>query len=235
MVPNEARIAREITLGKSRVAFERGALVIDIDEATTPFPGRVKGRVRLHPELLPGISAPLDTAGRHQWWPIAPLARVEVDLSSPGIRFRGHGYHDANAGSVPIETSFSGWTWSRARIESPRGAPSIAVAYDVVERDGEEHTHGMLFDTRGTSALDGVWRAPLPGSLWGLDRSAAADAGHAARVSRSLTDSPFYARALVQTRLLGRDAIAVHEVLSAERLRRAWVRFLLGFRMARDR
>ena len=52
-------------------------------------------------------------------------------------------------------------------------------------------------------------------------------------VERSLTDSPFYARSLVRTRLLGRDALAMHEVLSAERLRRGWVRFLLGFRMAR--
>ena len=153
---------------------------------------------------------------------------MEVNLQSPDLRFRGHGYHDANAGRVPIDESFRGWTWSRARV-----GERVAVAYDVVESSGEEHARGMVFGTRGTTPLEGTWRAPLPSTFWRLERSVVADEGHAARVIRSLTDSPFYARSLVRTRLLGREALAVHETLSAERLRSSWVRFLLGFRMTR--
>jgi carotenoid 1,2-hydratase len=54
-------------------------------------------------------------------------------------------------------------------------------------------------------------------------------------VVRTLDDGPCYARSLVRTRVLGRDVTAMHEVLSGDRLRRAWVRFLLGFRIGSER
>ena len=230
-IHESARRPREIALGRSHIAFDRGALAFDIHENTTLLPGAVRGRVTLHPEHAQiGGAAPvaLDAAGDHRWWPVAPLSRVEVDLQSPDLRFRGYGYHDANAGTVPIDESFRGWTWSRARV-----GERVAVAYDVVESSGEEHARGMVFGTPGTTSLDRTWRAPLPSTFWRLARSVAADEGHAARDIRSLTDSPFYARSLVRTRLLGRETVAVHETLSADRLRSSWVRFLLGFRMTR--
>jgi carotenoid 1,2-hydratase len=227
-IPDQSRGPRELVMGRSRVAFERGALVIDVHESTTPLPGVVRGRVILRPEIVSPISVTLDAAGDHVWWPVAPLSHVEVDLQSPDVRFRGHGYHDANAGRVPIDASFSGWTWSRARL-----GDRVAVAYDVIERSGDSHARGMVFGASTTAALERTWQAPLRPSAWRLERSAAADHGHAACVARSLTDSPFYARSLVKTRLLGQETVAVHEVLSADRLRSAWVRFLLGFRMAR--
>ena len=230
-IPESARRPDEVSFGRSRVAIDRGALVLDLHEHTTPLRGLIEGRVTLHPEIASPVPVALDTAGQHRWWPVAPLARVEVELRSPRVHFQGLGYHDANAGSVPIDASFSGWTWSRARLRGSRD--QVAVAYDVVELSGDEHARGMIFDGRGAGPLERTWRAPLPATAWRLGRSCAADEGHAAHVQRSLTDSPFYARSLVRTRLLGRDALAMHEVLSAERLRRAWVRFLLGFRMRR--
>jgi carotenoid 1,2-hydratase len=233
-VPDTARRPRALAIGSSRVSVDRDALIIDVDERATPIPDAVRGRIVVRPRSTSSTAVSLDAAGEHTWWPVAPLADVEVALTAPRVRFRGHGYHDANAGEGPIDAAFAGWTWSRARV-----GERVIVAYDVVRRDGSESAHGMVFDPRQAAPLDGLGdlgprsRATLPATVWRLPRAVAADEGHAASIARSLTDSPFYARSLVRTRLLGRETTAMHEVLSADRLRSAWVRFLLGFRMAR--
>ena len=50
---------------------------------------------------------------------------------------------------------------------------------------------------------------------------------------QTLEDGPFYARSLLDTRLLGEPAMAVHESLSLQRFRAPWVQVLLPFRMPR--
>ena len=52
--------------------------------SAAPLPRRVRGRVRVHPQGLCRFVAPLDAAGRHRWGPIAPCARIEVELDQPG-------------------------------------------------------------------------------------------------------------------------------------------------------
>jgi carotenoid 1,2-hydratase len=54
-----------------------------------------------------------------------------------------------------------------------------------------------------------------------------------AEVTRTLEDTPFYARSLVRKRLLGSNALAVHESLDLDRFRQPWVQCLLPFRMPR--
>ena len=74
----------------------------------------------------------------------------------------------------------------------------------------------------------------LPGtSVWRIARSTHTDAGSVAQVTRTLEDTPFYARSLVRKRLLGSDALAVHESLDLDRFSRRWVQCLLPFRMPR--
>ena len=172
---------------------------------------------------------PLAGDGAHLWWPIAPIADVEVDFSSPGLRFRGHGYHDANAGDAPLEHSFQAWHWLRARA----GRDAL-LAYDVVERSGAASS--VALRVRGSGEIERIHaeEAVIPSTAWGLARRTRADAPDLARVSRTLEDGPFYARALVGTRLDGHDTIAMHETLDARRLGRAWVRFLASFRMRRS-
>ena len=234
-VADAARGARELAIGRSRIAFERGALVVDVCEPLAPWRGVVRGRVTLHLDACSSRPVALDRRGHHSWWPLAPFARVEVDLPSPGVRFQGDGYLDANVGATPIESAFSGWTWSRATLRRPGEPVAVAVTYDVAERGAPVVPRDVLFDARGgvLEARGPSPRARLPASAWGLARLAAADRGHTPRLARALTDSPFYARSLVATRLFGRDATAVHEALAADRLRKQWVRFLLGFRMRR--
>jgi carotenoid 1,2-hydratase len=174
-----------------------------------------------------GLSLTRD--GAHRWWPVAPVADVVVDFPSIGVRFRGHGYHDVNAGDAPLEASFATWHWLRAR--SGRDA---LLAYDVVEANGSSSGVALRIAGSGTIASIEAGGPVLPRSAWGLERRARADAGRSATIVRSLEDGPFYARALVETCLGGRDVVAMQETLDARRLRHAWVRFLAGFRMRRS-
>jgi carotenoid 1,2-hydratase len=55
----------------------------------------------------------------------------------------------------------------------------------------------------------------------------------AARIRRSLEDTPFYARSLLDCRILGHRVEAVHETLDARRFALWWVQNLLPWRMPR--
>lgn len=225
------RGAHGITIGGSTMRWERDALVVDIDERTTPFGRPVRGSLLLRPEGSAGARAvTLDRAGQHRWWPVAPRARVEVELDEPKLRFRGHGYHDANAGAIPLEASFDTWSWARARTS--RGA---VVTYDVREKDGFERSLATRIAANGdASSVVVPYTSPLPSTFWGIRRHARIDRRDTApTLGRALEDGPFYARALVHTWLDGERVTAMHEVLSASRLARSWVRFLTGFRMGR--
>jgi carotenoid 1,2-hydratase len=221
------RAASGVQIGTSSMRWDGDRLVVDVDERATPFGRRVLGKVVLHPEAHSGLELDIDERGAHRWWPVAPLARIEVDLSMPGVRFSGHGYHDANAGASALESTFESWSWSRAR--APEGA---LLTYDVACSSGAERALAFKVSPRGElEELGRSWRTPLARTGWGLDRHARVDAGHPGRVVRSLEDGPFYARALVETYLGGRPVVAMHETLAAHRLRRRWVRFFTKFRM----
>jgi len=221
--------ASELVIGSSTMCWTRsGSLVVHLDERSTPWGVPIRGTVRLHPEALPNVVHRLDPEGRHAWWPVAPLARIEVTLSAPRVAFRGHGYHDANAGDVPLEASFRRWSWARARLEEARAA----VLYDVLTTEGLSTSIAQTFGRDGVATpLPLPPTQPLPTTTWGIARATRADG--AVSVVRGLEDGPFYARALVDVPLAGRRVVAMHEELSCERLARSWVRFLTGFRMRR--
>lgn len=226
-VEESARGENEITIGASTMRWEGDRLVVDLDERTVPSGRPLRGRVTVHPQAYTGLELPLDPQGEHRWWPVAPLARIEVDLASPRIRFSGHGYHDANAGAVPVESSFVDWSWSRARTDE-----GALLTYDLSCTSGAERSHAFAVSPAGVvTPLQNLGTARLARTRWGLARRTRVDRGHEARVVRSLEDGPFYARALVETRLGGRPAVAMHETLAAHRLRRAWVRTLTSFRL----
>jgi len=50
---------------------------------------------------------------------------------------------------------------------------------------------------------------------------------------KTLTDSPFYARSVIETRLLGQTLTAVHESLDMARFTAPWVQAMLPFRVPR--
>ena len=220
-----------LAIGPSRLRWDGDALTISVDEITAPWPSRLRGTVRVIPAAMHGESFALDAAGRHRWAPIAPCARVEVDLDSPRSRWSGPGYLDSNRGDAPLEADFRRWDWSRARC----GDGSTAVLYDVTRRDGSELGLALRFDPASAhaEAFAAPPATPLVRSAWHVARGTRGDLGTAASVTRSLEDGPFYARAVVESRLFGAAASAVHESLDLDRFASPWVQAMLPFRMPR--
>ena len=214
-----------IAIGPSVMRWEGGALVITIEERTAPGGAPVRGRVRLWPECAAGNGHALDAGGRHGWWPIAPLATAEVELDEPAVRFRGHAYHDANAGAEPLEAAFARWSWARARV-----GDRAVIVYDTTPREGPRREVALAIDARGDASPVALAGPHALGTTpWLLGRSMRADARP--RVARTLESGPFYARTLVRATLLGEEVLAMHEELSCDRLATDVVRFMLGYRM----
>ncbi len=219
-----------LAVGPSRLDWDGEALTVALDELAVPLPRRLRGRIRAVPSALTGQAFALDAGQRHHWLPIAPKAAVEVELEHPRLRWHGTGYIDANAGDEPLEAGFSHWHWSRADLGSGAGT---VVLYDPAPRAASPQPLALRFDDDGTShAIDPPPVAALATTGWRVQRSTRSSDG-AARVARTLEDTPFYARSLVRQHLYGRDVTAVHESLSLERFRKPWVRWLLPFRMPR--
>ena len=219
------RTASELCIGASSVARDGDDIEVRIDETTAPWASPLRGTVRVSATSRSTEVVALDARGRHVWTPHVPSARVHVTMTSPAVSFRGHAYFDANAGDEPLESAFDRWTWWRA----PRAARGAAIGFDLVARGGEVRSVSRALDGQGRiTTLDPVALTRLSPTAWRLPREVPSQG---ARVVRTLTDAPFYARTLVDGRFAGEQAIAMHETLSLERLRSSWVRTLLPFRM----
>lgn len=222
------RTRGQLSLGGSSLRWIDGALHVQIDERTTGGGRPIRGTVRLTPGTARGTPIELDAHGRHQWWCVAPGARIEVDLSAPELRWSGSGYHDSNFGREPLEQAFAGWTWSRAETDQ-----GTAVLYDARPRGGEPTERALLFRPDGSIASwEPAARSELTTTGWRVPRTIRSDAGHD-RVIETLEDTPFYARSLVRTRRLGQDVTAVHEALDLDRFAHPIVQKMLPFRIRR--
>jgi len=232
------REPRLFAVGPSRLLWTGRSLDLAIDERAAPWPRAVRGHLSVVPDGLPARAFALDDAGRHRWQPIAPCARIHVDLQSPALRWSGTAYFDSNEGDEPIERGFTRWDW--LRTASPDG--STTVVYDVEPRVGSGRVLAQRFTAGGqVQALDAPARQPLPRTTWWrVDRQVCAVQGRSGaidgppRVLRTLEDTPFYARSLLDLSLDGqRREHAVHETLDVRRLVQPWVQTLLPFRMPR--
>ena len=87
-VSAEARSGEGVAIGASAMRWEGERLVVDIDERT-PLGRRVRGKVVLEPETHTNLEIVLDPRAEHRWWPIAPRARVLVELPSLGVPLLG--------------------------------------------------------------------------------------------------------------------------------------------------
>ncbi|MBX7079920.1 MAG: carotenoid 1,2-hydratase [Nannocystaceae bacterium] len=216
-----------LVLGRNCWRRVVGGLDLELDERGSPWPRALRGRVRLRWQHAQSHGIALDGGGRHLWWPIAPTAAIEVELDAPRLRFRGSGYHDGNAGIEPLEQALRGWSWSRARVDG-----GVALLYDVIDRDGAARPLGLFVGDDGTRApLSAPRTQVLPRTRWRIDRGTRTDAGADARLLRSLVDTPFYARALIETSLRGRVATAVHEVVDLRRFSHWTTQLMLPFRI----
>jgi carotenoid 1,2-hydratase len=224
------RSADEYVLGRSRLRCDGSGLMLEFDERAAPWPHRLRGRLRLYPQVIAHADYALDAVGRHHWRPIAPQARVEVELQAPALRWRGSGYFDHNRGAEPLAAAFVRWNWARAHLADG----TAAITYDTERRDGSRQALALRFDAQGAAlAFEAPPPQPLPASFWGLPRRVRSDAGAPPQLTRPFEDGPFYARAEVAARWLGQDARLMHETVSLDRFATRWVQALLPFRMPR--
>jgi len=204
--------------------------VVDIDEWAVPLPRRVRGRLRLFPQALCRFVTALDEGGRHRWGPIAPCARIEVEFEQPSLCWQGHAYLDSNEGDEPIDRAFKAWDWARATLADG----STAVIYDLQPKAGPDRVIAECFAPDGSAtAFEPPPRHRLPRTAWHLSRCMRSEAQAPARLLQSLEDTPFYARATVQSTLLGERITAMHETLDLPRVVSLPVRLMLPWRMPR--
>ena len=225
------RAPQEMRIGQSELSQGVDHLTVQLNERTQPFFQRMtpqaRGRLHFIPSARPNASIPLNKSDRHRWYGLAPHGRIQVELSSPSLRFEGNAYHDGNAGREPIEDGFKYWTWRRE--ERPEGT---AVLYDLVERDGSQNANSFLF-TRGgeVAAYHAPQQAHLSRGLWGIERTTRAPEKTPVKLHATLVDSPFYTRDILEIGEEGNRSFSVHEALDLDRLKRRWVRFLMGFKI----
>jgi carotenoid 1,2-hydratase len=224
------RTAERFVVGPSQWRWQDDVLVIDVDEVTVPWPTRLRGSIRVHPQAATDYRVALDANGRHHWQPVAPHAHVELEFTAPALHWSGAGYLDSNAGSEPLEAAFASWHWSRAR----QADDTTQVFYDVGRRDGTSLALGLSFDRHGNvQPCPALPVTELPPTLWRIRRRLRGSTDSLAHI-RTVEDTPFYARSMV----MGDGAQSgqvVHESLSLDRFDSRWVQTLLPFRMWRRR
>jgi carotenoid 1,2-hydratase len=224
------RDPRQFIVGPSRLRWDGARLVVEIDEVSVPVPRRVRGRVTVTPQSLCTFNARLDDEGRHRWGPIAPCSRVSVELDQPALRFQGHAYLDSNEGDEPIDGPFIEWDWSRATMADG----STAVIYDVRQKTGADRVIAERFHPDGrVEPFEPPPRAVVPRTAWRIARTMRTEPPVPVRETRRLEDTPFYARSMLESGLLGETVTSVHETLNIPRLVSLPVQLMLPFRMPR--
>lgn len=216
-----------ITVGPSAMRWDGKVLTLDLDEVAVPLPRRIRGQVRLTPGPMNRRVFTLDAAGHHHWRPMSAAAKVEVELEHPGLSWKGHGYFDSNWGSAPLERDFQEWDWCRVPLKE-----GAAILYDARRRDGTRQQLALRFHEDGR-----IEEMPVPPdvtmrrSMWGIRRATQSEKG--ARIVKTLLDTPFYARSVLETTLCGETAMGVHESLDCDRFAALPIQLLLPFRVPR--
>jgi carotenoid 1,2-hydratase len=217
-----------LQIGPSRLDWDGEALTIRIHEMTAPIPSKLTGVVRVRPRAVSTRRFQLDHAGRHFWHPIAARSRIEVELESPALRWSGPAYFDWNAGAAPLEQDFVEWDWCRAPM-----ADRTAILYHAGRRDGSTQSLALrVGDDGGVTEFPVPPAVDLPKTLWRIRRPTRSEDGQA-RVVKTLEDTPFYSRSVIETRLLGERATAVHESLDLDRFAHPSMYAMLPFKVPR--
>ncbi len=226
------RRPERLIIGPSRMEWDGETLTVTVRERGAPVPRPLRGVVRVRPRAVNEQAFALDPRGRHRWWPIAPHASIEVEMNAPGLSWRGAGYWDSNWGTEALEDGFASWWWSRAPL-SDGGA---TILYDMTPRHGPGQPLALRFPADGSAPhrFELPPAAILPATrVFRIARPIRADAGRAPSVAYTVEDTPFYARSIVNTHVLGQPVRAMHENICLDRFKLTIVRLMLPFRMPR--
>ncbi len=219
-------------VGPSSMKWEKDRLVINVNEISSlPMVSRISGQIILTPTAVTNVELALTDDGAHIWRPLAPTAKISVDLNSKGWRWEGHGYFDSNFGTRALEEDFSYWTWGRYPVKG-----GSTCFYDATRLDGSELAAGIHFDKSGNAnRITLPPKAPLRRSLWAVSRETRGDNGYKPTQIKNMLDAPFYSRSAVKTQLDGEETIGVHEALDLVRFRNPVMKPILAVRVPRRR
>ena len=219
----------KISIGPSQLSFSEQSAQVHIRELTVPLPGRLQGDIRITPEVENHRVFTLDNDGEHHWRPIWPRARIEVSMQRPLRRWEGNAYVDSNWGEAPLESAFESWDWSRLHLPDGR----IQIRYNRQLTGAVERNLALTFGHDGT--LEETTAQPsmqLPVTpVWRMHRPTSA-AGPTS-VIKTLEDTPFYARSLIQQQEGSLVGTGFHESVDLRRFSQPWVQMLLPFRLPR--
>ena len=224
-----SRDSTHLSLGPSSLRWNGSELTIDVRETTVPIPSRLRGRIRVHSGAVNAKTFTLRDTGTHQWRPVMPLARVDVDFGAGGVKWSGSGYFDHNRGAEPLEDGFSNWTWCRSVSRD-----HTTIFYDMAGRGSS--CPGLAMTISRNGEITDAEAPPvqhLRSSKWGIPRSTRSDAASRPSVVETLEDTPFYARSVVSASIAGQPKRMIHESLSLDRFAAPWVQVMLPFKMPR--
>jgi len=217
-------------IGPSALHWDGKCLTINIAERAIPFGQKVAGTIKVYPDQLFQFTTPLDDGAKHRWGPIAPSARVEVSMQHPALHWQGHAYFDSNEGDEAISVPFTEWDWSRASLKDG----STAVIYDVRQKSGVDRLIALRFKPDGgVEPFEAPARQALRKTGWRIQRHMRTDSNTVASTSKLLEDTPFYARSILQSTLLGEKVTSMHETLNVPRLVATSTQLMLPWRMPR--
>lgn len=225
-----SRNSTEFVIGPSSLHWDGNKLTVQILERAVPFGQKIAGTVELYPNTLFNFSTPLDAAGKHRWGPLAPSARVKVNLNSPDLQWEGNAYLDSNEGDEPISEAFHEWDWSRAEMSGGR----TSVIYDVREKNAKENVLALTFNPNGTiDHFEAPPRQALPKTFWGIRGHMRNQSAETLAVQKVLENTPFYTRSVLNSELLGEKVLSFHETLSVPKLTLTSTQLMLPWRMPR--
>ena len=220
------RGARHFTLGNNRLNFDGDTLQIEVHDQAVPWPRAVRGRIRVTPHTQTRQPFTLHQEGEQRWWPFAPSAHVEVNLSAPSLSWNGEGYFDTNSGALPLQDCFLDWHWSRRHHHG-----ATHINYQTRDDEGKLASLALRIAGDGNVTQEEPPRLQaLPRALWRMPRPIATDA--TPQLVATLEDAPFYTRSVVATPGDG-PSLTMHESLSLEQFTKPWVQRLLPFRTRR--
>ena len=216
-----ARGVERFEIGPSAIRWDGETLDVEINEFTTPFLQKLKGRLRVKTPAPIDHEVLLNAEGNHRWRPIQPQARVELTLTNPGLNWSGTGYFDSNFGDAPLESGFTTWHWSRRT-----DGEATSVVYDAQLRGGPRIAFARRFGAE-IADLPLPADAEMPRGLWGVARPTRSN--ESPKLIRRLEDAPFYTR----SEFTDEAGHGLHESLDLDRFSKRWVQVLLPFRMPR--
>jgi carotenoid 1,2-hydratase len=225
------RTADNFTVGPSQLHWKDDTLTININERVPLLGQKIQGTIKVFVDQLFNYVVPLDDQQRHRWGPIAPHCKVEVSFKKPNLNWKGSAYLDSNEGDEAINKPFSEWDWSRAHLKDG----STAVIYDVRQKNGAERILATKFNRDGsTEQFLAPERVALDKTGWKIQRNMRSELDEKVSVLKTLEDTPFYARSMIASKLLGEPVISMHETLNIKRLESNVVQFMLPWRMPRN-